>query len=286
MVKFLFCFGILCVIALVYSIISIKMLKVTRYDYSSERVPNALHGKKAVLISDLHCCHHGKKNKRLLNKIHECNPDLIFITGDLINGVKPDETDYTEEFMASLQQFKCPVYFCPGNHDQKLVKRDKEAYKKNLEIIKKYSRLMINSTIYLPEEKYYISGIQIPLVFYHKKCRDYRLERLIDAAYETSYEENPDEFRILLAHDPFYFERYAASGADLILCGHMHGGIARLPFIGGIISPRFTFFPKYDKGRFDSGRSTMYISGGLGWHNLPIRFLNTPELVVINLTKK
>lgn len=282
MIKIILILAGLCLIALIYSIISIKMLKITSYDYSSERLPEYLKNKTAVLISDVHCCHHGRKNSRLINKIRECRPDFIFITGDLINGCSGEEKQFTEEFMSLLDEFKCPVYFCPGNHDQKLARKDKGAYNENMEYIKSHSRLLINSTIYMQEDGYYISGVRIPLVFYHKKCRDYRMDRLIDAAYETSYDEEPDIFRILLVHDPYYFERYAASGADLILCGHVHGGIIRIPFLGGIISPRFEFFPKYDKGVFTKDRSTMIISAGLGWHNIPIRFLNTPELVKIN----
>ena len=92
-----------------------------------------------------------------------------------------------------------------------------------------------------------------------------------------------DVYEILLAHNPEYFEEYAAWGADLVLSGHVHGGIMRLPVLGGVISPKLVLFPKYDGGRFEEKNATMILSRGLGMHTLPIRIFNPAELVVIHL---
>ena len=94
---------------------------------------------------------------------------------------------------------------------------------------------------------------------------------------------NDRRFQILLAHNPLYFKEYAAWGADLVLSGHMHGGIIRLPFLGGVVSPAVTPFPKYDGGRFAEGKSTMILGRGLGTHSLPVRMWNPGELVVVTL---
>ena len=94
---------------------------------------------------------------------------------------------------------------------------------------------------------------------------------------------NRDRFQILLAHNPVYFEEYARWGADLVLSGHVHGGIVRLPFLGGVISPAFTLFPKYDGGKFERGDSTMLLGRGLGTHTLPVRMWNPGEIVLVTL---
>jgi predicted MPP superfamily phosphohydrolase len=89
--------------------------------------------------------------------------------------------------------------------------------------------------------------------------------------------------RILIAHNPDFFEQYAAWGADVVVSGHVHGGIMRLPFFGGVVSPRLTLFPEYDGGRFEKGQAVMILSRGLGTHTLPLRIFNPGELVEIHL---
>ncbi len=128
-------------------------------------------------------------------------------------------------------------------------------------------------------------GLELDYPFYKKFHRETltveEIERLIG-------KPDPSKFTILITHNPRYFETYAAWGADLVLCGHVHGGIARLPFLGGVISPYITLFPKYSGGRYvlpkkDGGESVMILSCGLGMHTLPVRFLNPAELSVITL---
>ena len=90
-------------------------------------------------------------------------------------------------------------------------------------------------------------------------------------------------YEILLAHNPDYFPQYCQYGADLILSGHVHGGLVRIPFLKGIASPAVRFFPRYDGGLFTEGKSNMVVSRGLGTHTLPVRIFNPAELVVIRL---
>ena len=99
-------------------------------------------------------------------------------------------------------------------------------------------------------------------------------------------EQRTDCFQILLAHNPDYFPEYAAWGADLVLSGHLHGGVARLPLLGGVVSPRLHFFPRYDGGKFTHGNSVMIVSRGLGMHTIPFRFNNPGELVEITIRKR
>ncbi|MDE6892596.1 MAG: hypothetical protein K2P50_12455, partial [Lachnospiraceae bacterium] len=94
----------------------------------------------------------------------------------------------------------------------------------------------------------------------------------------------PDKSRatVLIAHNPRYFEVYAGWGADFVVSGHVHGGLMRLPFLGGVISPALKLFPKYDGGEFHEGKSTLILGRGLGTHTLPIRIFNPGEVVVID----
>ena len=115
-------------------------------------------------------------------------------------------------------------------------------------------------------------------------------KRFIKKPLDRSYlnqllgEANEDEYNILIAHNPDYFDVYSDWGADLVLSGHNHGGLVRLPFVGGVISPRLRLFPKYDYGMFSDKHSTLILSNGLGAHSLKIRINNIPELVIINFT--
>jgi predicted MPP superfamily phosphohydrolase len=97
---------------------------------------------------------------------------------------------------------------------------------------------------------------------------------------------NGSRFNILLAHNPNFFETYAKWGADLVLCGHIHGGMVRLPFIGGVFSPDTLFFPKYSKGTYNIENHKMVVSRGLGRGMRGFRFFNRPELGVIILEKE
>ena len=100
-----------------------------------------------------------------------------------------------------------------------------------------------------------------------------------------SQKENREtKYEIMIAHDPFYFDAYAETDADLILSGHVHGGIMRLPLLGGVISPRLQLFPKYDGGKFEKNNTTMILSRGLGCHTLPIRIFNPGELICLTLS--
>ena len=94
---------------------------------------------------------------------------------------------------------------------------------------------------------------------------------------------DPEAFHILLAHNPVYFDTYAAWGADLTLSGHLHGGIIRIPGIGGLITPQAQLFPKYDRGLISVNGKYMVVSAGLGEHTVPIRIFNPPQLILITV---
>ena len=116
---------------------------------------------------------------------------------------------------------------------------------------------------------------------YYKKLR----KSVMKVSYLNSLLGRPcaDEYNILLAHNPDYFQAYAGWGADLVLSGHVHGGIMRLPVLGGVLSPALRLFPRYDGGLYEEGKSKMVLGRGLGTHTLPIRVFNPGELIVVRL---
>ena len=140
--------------------------------------------------------------------------------------------------------------------------------------------LLENESALLPETGIRIFGVEIDMDYY-KKLR----KSVMKVSYLNSLLGRPcaDEYNILLAHNPDYFQAYAGWGADLVLSGHVHGGIMRLPVLGGVLSPALRLFPRYDGGLYEEGKSKMVLGRGLGTHTLPIRVFNPGELIVVRL---
>ena len=237
-----------------------------------------------LFISDLHSKSYGKDNVKLLKAIDSLHAEGALLVGDMLTGHKGAETDTAANFVTSLAQ-RMPVYYSLGNHEQRIrlyTDRYGDMYE---QYIKKLAasdqRILDNEKVSVDdldlyalsiEREYYIRGLKVTY------AEDYT-GSLIGPNDES-------RFSILMAHDPEYFEQYAKWKPDLVLSGHNHGGIARLPFLGGIISPRLKLFPRFDGGLFKEGVSKMILSRGIGSHTLPLRFLNPGELIVIHLKKR
>ncbi|MEG1847244.1 MAG: metallophosphoesterase [Lachnospiraceae bacterium] len=236
-----------------------------------------------IVLADLHNKSYGKQNNRLLAAIQKIHPDGILVAGDLITSTAGE--DYTPALHLIQRLSKdYPIYYGNGNHEQKIrlfpqtygtMGERYQAGLKECGVIP-----MINEQVALPRYNITICGAEIAGTYYrHFKQRpmeDTYLEQLLGAA-------NKEQYQILIAHNPDYYEEYVKWGADLILSGHIHGGIMRLPWLGGVLSPALRLFPRYDGGRFDTGSSTMIVSRGLGMHTIPIRIFNPGELVVLHL---
>lgn len=234
-----------------------------------------------VLLSDLHSKSFGKENQKLLGAIDRIDPDLVLIAGDMYTAGKGQETDTAGSLVCRLAQ-SCPVYYGNGNHEHKTRLFPEEygnVYEDYAEKIKKSGvRLLCNEKAQLPELGLDIYGLELGRDYFgkfrQKKMEKGYLERLMGKPLAENYS-------VLIAHNPDYFADYAAWGADLVVSGHVHGGLMRLPFLGGVISPAMKLFPKYDGGFFSHGNAKMILSRGLGSHTLPIRIFNPGELVVI-----
>lgn len=262
-------------------------LEITNYIIYNKKIPQDFHNYVIVQISDLHNKSFGKNNSHLINEIDKINPQVIFITGDLIDGEN-------KNFQVALNLLECltkkyNVYYITGNHEQKaLVKKYKNLYKEYFARLSKLPGIHLdNEKIQIKNNDSYINiyGLTIPF-----KCYKYFFDKNIDLDKDFLQVNlpmiNKDEYNILLAHTPFYFDDYEKWGADLILSGHVHGGIIRLPFLGGLLSPNREFFPKYDLGKYNKNNSTMIVSKGLGGSKVLVRINCKPEIVKITLKHK
>lgn len=235
----------------------------------------------AVLLSDLHSKSYGKENQKLIKAINQVHPDLILIAGDMYTAGKGQETDTARKLVCHLAQHY-PIYYGNGNHEHKtrLYPEDYgNAYEDYArEIRQSGSRYLVNEKAQLPELGVDIYGLELGREYYgkfHQKAMEKEyIKKLLGTPERARYS-------VLIAHNPDYFKNYAEWGADLVVSGHVHGGLMRLPFLGGVISPAMKLFPEYDGGLFKEGKATLVLSRGLGSHTLPIRIFDPGELVVI-----
>lgn len=238
-----------------------------------------------ILLSDLHNKSFGKKNERLLEAIESRHPDMILIAGDMYTSAKGGDIDTAKELVCRLAE-RYPVYYGNGNHEHKTRLCPEyfgTMYEEFADAVKSAGvRYLVNEKASLPAFNMDIYGAEIGREYYGK-FKSVQME----ASYLKKLLGKPDpsRFSVLIAHNPDYFKTYAQWGADLVVSGHVHGGLMRLPVFGGVISPAIKLFPKYDGGEFKEGRSTMILGRGLGTHTLPIRIFNPGELVVIRLTQ-
>ncbi len=242
---------------------------------------------RVVFLSDLHNKQYGKDNVQLLAAIEELKPDAVLIGGDMINGKSGEKLEGTVDLLRSLKE-KYPIYYANGNHEHR-IKLYPETYGDAAERYgEALSELgiepMVNCHVQLPGTNLAIYGSEIDK-YYYKRFTVPEME----PDYLTGLLGCPrrEAYTILLAHDPDYFPQYARWGADLVLSGHVHGGIIRVPVLNkGLLSPNVRFFPKYDGGVFREGKSTMILSRGLGMHTIPFRLFNPGELIVIDFIEQ
>ena len=281
MVKFFFLIIILIIlICLLSAVLDSSRFVTVSYEIRSDKLAKPC---RMVLLSDLHNRSFGRDNERLIRKITELSPDGILVAGDMLTAAKGHDYSAALRLMERLSE-AYPIYYGMGNHEYRLeLYPDQypgmyEGYLKGLRAAG--IEPLINESTCLPAWNVAVCGVQIDRCYYkHLRKEPMESEYLPRILGEAS----EDAFQVLIAHNPAYFEDYAAWGADLVVSGHVHGGIMRLPVLGGVLSPSLTLFPKYDGGRFTCGKSTMILSRGLGSHTIPLRFFNPGELVVIEL---
>lgn len=262
--------------------------RIVRETVVSSKIGPAFDGYKVVMLSDLHNNSFGDKNERLLSAIDRLKPDAVMIAGDMIVAKGVHSLKVPLHLIGELSG-KYPVYYANGNHETRL-RDEREIYggqyeEYTAELKKLGVHLLIDEsvTVCRGENRLGISGLELDKYLY---------KGLGKAVMEDGYMNkklgpaDKRDFHILLAHSPLYFEEYAAWGADLVFAGHFHGGTIRIPFLGGVMTPNYMFFPQYDAGTYRQFGSVMVLSSGLGTHSINIRLNNRPQLICVELKGK
>lgn len=242
---------------------------------SSRGLPDAFDGYRIAQVSDLHNAEFGDGNQRLLDMLREAEPDMIAITGDLIDSRKTNiavALAFAEEAVRIA-----PCYYVSGNHEARVP--EYRELKAGLEAAGVTVLDDARVEIEISGKSITIIGVNDPSFLADYLTSDAAvMDRKLS---ELSSEDTG--FTILLSHRPELFDTYAAHDMDLVLTGHAHGGQFRLPLIGGLIAPNQGLFPKYDDGLYSEGNTNMIVSRGLGNSIIPFRFNNRPEVVLIEL---
>ena len=280
----LLCAAVLLIMCLAVSFHDTRHFTVTRYKIA---VPKLLKKQRFCLLTDLHDQVYGSDNRPLLEAVAKEKPDGIIIAGDLITArgrvekLRPDTAVDLVRGLAGI----APVYIGEGNHEHRIRTwywQFGDFYRKYAKRLKAAGRVVLlrEGDAVLPEAGLHIRGLDADEVFFRKFVKTPMTKEYLDRELGEPDKERAD---LVVAHHPWYFPEYAGWGDCLVTAGHYHGGIARLPFIGGVISPAFRFFPKYDSGVHKLSGSTMVVSRGLGTHTIRFRFFNSGELVVMDL---
>ncbi len=246
-------------------------LEISRYEVASQKLPESFDGFKIVQLSDLHGAEFGEDGMGLVEKVKELEPDIIALTGDFVT----DEGDLAavEKLAARLVKL-CPVYFVSGNHEfgsglavkvRNILERAGVKYLSNEYL-----------TISRGEDEILLGGVEDPLAYADMLSPDELAQKMNDAA--------PDAFKILLGHRNYWMTEYPELPVDLIFCGHAHGGLIRIPGVGGLIGTDRRLFPDFDAGEYNNGRYTLIVSRGLGNSVSIPRIFTRPEIVCVELS--
>ena len=253
-------------------------LEVNEYKILSDKIPEAFSGFWIAQVADLHNAEFGEDNEMLIELLFQTDPDMIVITGDLIDSRQTD-IEIALDFAGKAVQI-APVYYVTGNHEARIP----EYAELKMGLTEAGVTVLENQKVQITKdgESITLLGIQDP---------SFRTDYLFGDAESvsrqaiTSLQNESNSFTVLLSHRPELFDLYVDTGVDLVFSGHAHGGQFRLPLLGGLVAPNQGFFPKYDAGQFIEENTTMIVSRGVGNSIIPLRLNNPPEVVVVELKR-
>ena len=252
-------------------------LGLTEYAISSPELPAAFDGFRIAQVSDLHNQDFGENNRKLVDMLRAAQPDIIVITGDMVDS---RFTDIPVALAFAEQAVEiAPCYYITGNHESR---------------IEEYSQLrdglldlgvvvMENERVELQRDGDTIYLLGIHDVSFHPDYDWNRHDRIVKSSLKPILVD--EGFSVLLIHRPSFMDLYAQYEVDLVLSGHIHGGQIRLPWIGALYAPGQGFFPEYDAGLYRQGDTQMIVSRGIGNSLFPLRINNPPEVVLVTLTQ-
>lgn len=268
------------------------------YHYQTSKISGDGEQFRIVQISDLHNARFGKKNQKLIREIEGLQPDLIVITGDIVDS-NPTNISIAVDFVREIAG-KYPVYYVTGNHEYWLSETERKELFEGIQdagaVLLNNEKVSIDVAVSINGEESVKTGESVDAE--ESMDTDESMDKgdasmtliglddnhLDDGTLHSMIETcDKEELTVVLAHEPQYLDRYSDAGADLVITGHAHGGQMILPFVGPLIAPDQGFFPEYTAGEFTRKDTTMYISRGLGNSVIPVRLFNYPEIVCIEI---
>lgn len=257
---------------IIYLFYANKKIKVTYYTLKNSKADKRI---RIIHLSDIHNDIFGKDNKNLSETVKRCHPDVIFITGDLLDSRRTDINKAL--FIAGKLAEIAPVYYVTGNHESRIKK-----YPLFEEGLKDLGIYVLNNEV-AKFDCLRIYGLQDPgFIPNNKNCG-----RIISDKHlrDMNIAKDEQHINILLVHRPHYFKTYCKYPLDYIFSGHAHGGQMRLPLLGGLYAPGQGILPEYDAGLYKNNNTAMILSRGLGNSLFPLRIFNNPEVIVADIIK-
>lgn len=253
----------LCLLFILIGVIGNPFVFLSTYELSFENLPESFNGLKIVQISDTHIQEVGSLERQVLKQIKKIKPDLILITGDLVDNANFLEREVLH-FLSEVGS-EAPTFYSFGNHEY-VITAEFEAKVREIGVT-----ILRNDKVCLSKGEQVIEllGIDDPNLL-----KNETIENILQSKF------NPNVFTILMSHRPEYFDLYDRYDVELVFSGHAHGGQFRFPFLGGGIAPNQGLFPTYTEGVHQSESTHLVISRGIGNSIIPIRFYNRPELIL------
>ena len=250
-------------------------LQTTRFDPVFSDLPEGFDGCRMAVLGDLHSAYFGEDNQRLLEAVQKAEPDYIFLVGDLLDATREVPSDYAARTADNLTAI-APTYYVTGNHEWAIG--DVPELKETLMA----HGVTVLSNQFVPLERngdtIVLAGIDDP--------NGYADQKTPETVAAEVYAAYGDPFWVLLAHrNNLFAPQYSLLGADLVISGHGHGGIIRLPFTDGLLSVDRTFFPSSTAGLYEENGSCLFVTRGLGNSGPTFRLFNRPEVAVLTLHK-
>ena len=262
----------ICVIFIISMIYCYLKIDVETFNIKDNKIDKNI---KLMFLSDLH---NRKIYNKLIDIINTEKPDIIIYGGDMINESLNKINNFLK-LVNLVNDYK--TYYTFGNHEEKI---ENEYYEKYIDIINNTKKIiLLNNKSDKLSNNITINGLCADKDTYKKfgkigLSKEY-IEDKLGKIDKTKY-------NILVAHNPLEFASYVQTEYDLVLSGHIHGGVIMIPLLGAVLSPNYTLFPKYYNGIYKKNDTTMIVSRGIGFsRRLPFRIFDTPHVVIINLKK-
>lgn len=253
-----------------------KSIVTTKFTVTDKDIPKNFSDFRIAQVSDLHNASFGfgNNNSKLINKIQNEDPNIIVITGDMIDSRRTD-FEVGLEFIKQVIKI-APTYYVIGNHETRI-------YEGYLELEQEMKNLGVHvlrnqsENITIDEQSIQIIDVDDPDIYDSFVDTDSLMKDLLTEL------DDPNQYSILLSHRPELFDIYCETNMNLVFSGHVHGGQVRLPIVGGLVGPNQGLLPEYDSGIYTNGSTNLIVSRGLGNSLFPFRINNRPELIITTL---